>query len=89
MDPFRLLSINDAYAFVVSGHPDIWLHVDAAWAGVALSLPEKREQLFLADINSAAKSLCINFHKVSTVLSLNSVLTIYAVGLGELRLQYP
>ncbi|KAL1756735.1 pyridoxal phosphate-dependent transferase [Schizophyllum commune] len=48
---------------VVSGHPDIWLHVDAAWAGVALSLPEEREQLFLADINSAAKSLCINFHK--------------------------
>ena len=69
MDPFRLLSINDAYAFVVSGHPDIWLHVDAAWAGVALSLPEKREQLFLADINSAARSLCINFHKVSTEFS--------------------
>ncbi|KAL1745769.1 pyridoxal phosphate-dependent transferase [Schizophyllum fasciatum] len=48
---------------VVSAHPDIWLHVDAAWAGVALSLPEMHEQLFLSDINKAANSLCINFHK--------------------------
>ena len=45
-------------------HPDMWLHIDAAWLGVALSCPEYRERCHLHTINRSADSLCINFHKV-------------------------
>lgn len=48
---------------VVREHPDIWLHVDAAWAGVALSCPELRAQLLLDEVNAVAYSFCTNFHK--------------------------
>ncbi|TFK23692.1 aromatic-L-amino-acid decarboxylase [Coprinopsis marcescibilis] len=47
----------------LDNYPNIWLHVDAAWAGVALSCPEYREPLRLADINEYATSFCTNFHK--------------------------
>jgi aromatic-L-amino-acid decarboxylase len=40
------------------------LHVDAAWAGIALCCPETRDALFLDVINAAADSFCANFHKV-------------------------
>jgi aromatic-L-amino-acid decarboxylase len=43
--------------------PSIWLHVDAAWAGVTLACPEYREIAQLSGINEHADSLCINFHK--------------------------
>lgn len=43
--------------------PSIWLHVDAAWAGVTLACPEYREIAQLPGINEHADSLCINFHK--------------------------
>lgn len=42
----------------------IWLHVDAAWAGVAFALPEYREQGHLRAVNRYADSFCTNFHKV-------------------------
>lgn len=42
----------------------MWLHIDAAWAGVALACPEYREPLRLAGINEYADSYCTNFHKV-------------------------
>ncbi|CAE6461352.1 unnamed protein product [Rhizoctonia solani] len=45
------------------GYPDIWLHIDAAWAGVALACPEFREALHLRAINQYAHSFCTNFHK--------------------------
>ncbi|KAJ7502871.1 pyridoxal phosphate-dependent transferase [Mycena galericulata] len=48
---------------VLQDHSDIWLHVDAAWAGVALCCPETHESLFLEAINAAADSFCTNFHK--------------------------
>lgn len=48
---------------VVEDHPSLWIHVDAAWAGVALSCPEYREKLHLVEINEAATSFCTNFHK--------------------------
>ncbi|KAF8160873.1 aromatic-L-amino-acid decarboxylase [Crassisporium funariophilum] len=48
---------------VAKDHPSLWVHVDAAWAGVALSCPEHREKLYLDDINSYAHSFCTNFHK--------------------------
>ncbi|KAH9485139.1 Tryptophan decarboxylase 2 [Psilocybe cubensis] len=43
--------------------PDLWVHVDAAWAGVALSCPETRKNLYLEDINAFVHSFCTNFHK--------------------------
>ncbi|KAJ2916332.1 hypothetical protein MD484_g4111, partial [Candolleomyces efflorescens] len=50
-------------AAVLKEHPDVWLHIDAAWAGVAFSCPEYREQLYLPEINESATSICANFHK--------------------------
>lgn len=41
----------------------MFLHIDAAWAGVALALPEQRERLRLAEINKYADSFCTNMHK--------------------------
>ncbi|OJA13179.1 hypothetical protein AZE42_10172 [Rhizopogon vesiculosus] len=55
----RLDEIGD----VVKSHPFLWLHVDAAWAGVALVCPEYREACQLPAINSYADSFCTNFHK--------------------------
>ncbi|RXW21325.1 hypothetical protein EST38_g4541 [Candolleomyces aberdarensis] len=50
-------------AAVLKDYPDIWFHIDAAWAGVALACPEFREQLYLPEINESATSVCANFHK--------------------------
>lgn len=44
-------------------YPNIWLHIDAAWAGVALACPEFREISHLDAINQYAHSFCTNFHK--------------------------
>jgi len=49
----------------VRDYPSLWVHVDAAWAGVALSCPEFRTVLHLEDINACVHSICVNFHKVS------------------------
>ena len=51
---------------LVKDHSSIWIHVDAAWAGVTLSCPEYREVAQLDNINKYADSFCTNFHKVST-----------------------
>ncbi|KAJ7497029.1 pyridoxal phosphate-dependent transferase [Mycena latifolia] len=48
---------------VLKDHAEVWLHVDAAWAGIALCCPETRAELFLDAINAAADSFCTNFHK--------------------------
>ena len=48
---------------VVADYPSMWLHVDAAWAGVALACPEYREACQLNWINKYADSVCVNFHK--------------------------
>lgn len=50
----------------MKAYPSIWLHVDAAWAGVALVCPEYHEPLRLAAINQYADSYCTNFHKVGS-----------------------
>ncbi|GJJ08842.1 hypothetical protein Clacol_003061 [Clathrus columnatus] len=41
----------------------LWLHIDAAWAGVALACPEYHEACYLNGINTYADSFCTNFHK--------------------------
>lgn len=48
---------------VVKQYPTMFMHVDAAWAGMALSLPEQRGNLRLADVNKYADSFCTNAHK--------------------------
>lgn len=51
--------------FTVKEYPSIWLHVDAAWAGVAMACPEYRAFGKLDPINQYATSYGTNFHKVS------------------------
>ncbi|KAK7689917.1 hypothetical protein QCA50_006556 [Cerrena zonata] len=55
----RLGEIGEA----VRDYPDVWIHVDAAWAGVTLACPEFREKAQLENINKYADSFCTNFHK--------------------------
>jgi hypothetical protein len=54
-----------SFEVVKESYPSIWMHVDAAWAGVALACPEYRETAQLAGINEYADSVCTNFHKVT------------------------
>jgi aromatic-L-amino-acid decarboxylase len=53
----------DEIGEMLGSYPDIWLHVDAAWAGVALACPEYRTITRLDAINKFADSFCTNFHK--------------------------
>ncbi|KIM79842.1 hypothetical protein PILCRDRAFT_10021 [Piloderma croceum F 1598] len=48
---------------VVRDHPSLWVHIDAAWAGMSFSCPEYREMGYLDSINNFAHSFCTNFHK--------------------------
>ncbi|KAJ9116568.1 hypothetical protein QFC20_000500 [Naganishia adeliensis] len=48
---------------VLQDFPTVFLHVDAAWAGVCMALPELRAQLQLDAINKYAHSFSTNFHK--------------------------
>jgi aromatic-L-amino-acid/L-tryptophan decarboxylase len=48
---------------VVKEHPDIKVHVDAAWAGMTLVCPEFRDRCHLKEINEIADSFSTNFHK--------------------------
>ncbi|KAG9002953.1 hypothetical protein FRB90_011276 [Tulasnella sp. 427] len=48
---------------VAKDHPELWIHIDAAYAGVALACPEFRELSHLDAINRCAHSICTNFHK--------------------------
>ncbi|KAI0295987.1 aromatic-L-amino-acid decarboxylase [Russula brevipes] len=55
--------VADVGVTIKESFPFIWLHVDAAWAGVTLACPEYRETAQLPGINEYADSVCINFHK--------------------------
>ncbi|KAI0768182.1 aromatic-L-amino-acid decarboxylase [Trametes elegans] len=48
---------------VLKEHPSIWLHVDSAWAGVAMACPEFRTYGKIDAINKYAESYGTNFHK--------------------------
>ncbi|ORY27788.1 putative aromatic-L-amino-acid decarboxylase [Naematelia encephala] len=48
---------------VLRAYPTAFLHVDAAWAGVALALPDQRKNLRLDQVNQYANSFCTNAHK--------------------------
>ncbi|BGP22556.1 aromatic-L-amino-acid decarboxylase [Rhodotorula toruloides] len=67
---------------VTAAHPSLFLHIDAAWGGVFLSLPECRDEAYLEAINARAKrgaeegaicaggevhSFCTNLHKSGLV----------------------
>lgn len=65
--------------------PDMWVHIDAAWAGVALCCPEFRPQLQLDAVNAFVDSFCTNFHKVTTShIRMAPTLTRFEVGSGKL-----
>jgi glutamate/tyrosine decarboxylase-like PLP-dependent enzyme len=64
------MPVTSSFEIVKEDCPSIWLHIDAAWAGVTLACPEYRETAQLPGINEYADSLCINFHKVSPNKSL-------------------
>ncbi|KAG8997249.1 hypothetical protein FRB94_007779 [Tulasnella sp. JGI-2019a] len=53
----------DEIGQVAESYPDLWIHVDAAWAGVVLACPEYRAKCHLDMINKHAQSFCANFHK--------------------------
>jgi len=55
--------VADVGATIRESCPFMWLHVDAAWAGVTLACPEYREIAQLPGINEYADSICISFHK--------------------------
>jgi len=48
---------------VVKHHQYLWIHIDAAWAGMTFSCPEYRKIGHLPTINEFAHSFCTNFHK--------------------------
>ncbi|ORX34523.1 putative aromatic-L-amino-acid decarboxylase [Kockovaella imperatae] len=48
---------------VCRDYPTLFFHVDAAWAGVAYSVPSLRESLRHAEVNEYADSFCTNMHK--------------------------
>ncbi|KDN44103.1 PLP-dependent transferase [Tilletiaria anomala UBC 951] len=48
---------------VALDYPSLWVHVDAAYAGVALALPHLRERAHLDAINSPCDSFSTNYHK--------------------------
>lgn len=65
----------------MKSHPSIWVHVDAAWAGVALACPELRDVVQLNSINTYADSFCTNFHKVSFLYQWDNLFTFSQWGL--------
>lgn len=75
------------HRYKVKGYPEIKIHIDAAWAGMALVCPEFREMCYLKEINEIADSFCTNFHKVRTSLSecLYSHICLRVVGTDQLR----
>ncbi|GAA5964648.1 hypothetical protein JCM8115_004696 [Rhodotorula mucilaginosa] len=67
---------------VTAKYPELFLHIDAAWGGVFLALPECRKEAFLDEINARASvqaedgaicaggkvhSFCTNLHKSGLV----------------------
>ena len=57
----------------VQDNPYLWVHVDAAWAGVACACPEYREMCHLDTINEFVDSFCTNWHKVSNEYAFSVV----------------
>lgn len=47
----------------------LWVHVDGAYAGVALACPEYRKKCYLAGINHFVDSFCVDFHKAHRSMS--------------------
>jgi len=72
------------YLLLVKDHPSLWVHVDAAWAGMALCCPENRTQLYLEEINTFANSFCTNFHKVCECTYIRTILENNGMDSGDL-----
>lgn len=63
---------ESSFLHAAKHYPFLWLHVDAAWAGVALVCPEYREACQLPAVNHYADSFCTNFHKVCSHLIVSA-----------------
>ncbi|KAG0140336.1 hypothetical protein CROQUDRAFT_726201 [Cronartium quercuum f. sp. fusiforme G11] len=59
----------DELTEVAKDYPTLWIHVDAAWAGVYLSLPEHRGRLYLDIINQPDKGF-----EMSHMISSDSII---------------
>lgn len=64
LKPSQLFFGGFKQIFTAQEYPSLWVHIDAAWAGMAFSCPEYREIGYLNSINNFAHSFCTNFHKV-------------------------
>lgn len=53
----------DEIVQVAKARSTLWVHIDAAWAGVALSLPEVRKDMY-PDAIDQVDSFSTNYHKV-------------------------
>ena len=62
--PVSLCLLLFSFSQSANDYPSLWVHVDAAWAGVACSCPEYRELCHLDTINEFVDSFCTNWHKV-------------------------
>ncbi|KAH9913768.1 uncharacterized protein B0H18DRAFT_1126007 [Fomitopsis serialis] len=67
----RLDDISD----VLKDYPDVWLHVDAAWAGVTLPRLEYRNASRLKDGNRYAAT---DLHKLGAYMLLAALYSAYA-----------
>jgi aromatic-L-amino-acid decarboxylase len=56
-------NITEIAQILKSTNSDVWLHIDAAWAGIALVCPEYHDWAHLPAINQHAHSFCTNLHK--------------------------
>lgn len=80
MNEFALLGdVSLSRFYPAEQCPELWIHIDAAWAGAALGCPEFRELLHLDAINKYAQSFCMNPHKVCFVL-LKCMIRICSIG---------
>lgn len=60
----------------------MWLHIDSAWAGTHLAVPEIRNELMLDAVNEYADSINIGMHKVGVLFVNKKYLLMCADGLG-------
>lgn len=76
----------DELVKVAKDYPTLWIHVDAAWAGVYLSLPEFRKKLYLEIINQSDSPFNQNsngFSKKSILLTSPGVVHSFCTNLHK------
>ncbi|KAG1888092.1 pyridoxal phosphate-dependent decarboxylase [Suillus subluteus] len=67
-----LASLDESSYLHTETYPFLWLHVNAAWAGITLVHPEYHKVCQLPTVNAYADSFCTNFHKVCSCLIMSA-----------------